>query len=1426
MNTMRPAIDSIRGFFHKLSAERPAVSSLLSVFAPRPSQPPSTRSHHVLLTLVELLILAAGVVAYCRGILDLGSTRGLPGAESEVFQALDWTLLHAVREDHVFPLWNPFLDTGMPFIADPMLHAYNPLVTIPVLAFGMPDGFKVALALSIFAAAAGMWYLGAALGMSRPVRIGCGLLFAFAGQPAARFFQGQYLFVFGFAWIPWAFAFLLQALRTRRRLYAGLAVVCLALVFFSGNVYYSIYVLLAGVVLVVAYLFHPTRTRPFLRVDVARLKVLALIGVVGFGLVAVQFLPLREFLPRISKSTEVHGSHTLFQVLLDYTSKDRSRPDAYSVLPASEEFYAYLGVGPLLAMLLAPLAWRRGDRRALAFFALLLGLVLLWIGLEYLPWGEWLAGTRLLGQVRHLLRILILGNLAIIVLGGLGLQAVYRWLGEHASGRRTVQAVLARGGQIGVAGFLAFTVFDVFTTNSPILQTQPRHEPAYAVTRWLRDDDPGDFLVLHDPHNAWQDALISNGLTFLNVWYHFDDIHAGVFGPSDHRVVARPHYQIQGSSMPPPADPLAERVYDRDNTSVYRLPGSLPMAFVVGDGSLIDLEHSLTRDEVLPLTPNFLGPNRADVIVDGHTEQVLVLLVTHYPGWQVRVDGIRRPLEDVSGFLATRVLPGVHEYAFTFRPTSFYLGLVISLAMLALVGVWLALDGPWRREDLIRARDSLRQDWQPIQAQWARLTAWLSARGLTRPAGELSPEPGLGEPAPGIRGAARRVMAWAGRLENALLLLSLGVYLAVRLIRLADFPIWFFADEAIQTLLASDFIRDGLRDFHGHLFPTYFLNVYGYNENLTVYVQVIPYLLFGKSVFVTRAVSVLVTAFGALAVGLILRHIFRARLSWAGILLLSCAPAWFLHSRTAFETTHMSSYYAWFLYCYLRYRTGSPRALYPALIFAAATFYTTGAGEIIIAATGLLLLLIDARYHWSQRRLVLRAIPLAVLLVLPYLRFRVQMGGEHTNLLRLFDSYWLRDLPLAEKLRTAIGYYTYAISPGYWFLPNTHDGTRHVMNGYGNLMLWTLPFTLAGVWLALRRIRRPEYRALLVPIVAVPLGGVVVDVGITRILPFVIPASLLAALAIDALATWISTRISRHAVALATFTALAGVNFLLLGDSLVNGPFWNRNYGMEIPWGGPQVFGAVEQWLEDEPDANFYVSPTWANGVDTLQQFFLPAGAPVGIANADRFTERRQPLTDQTILVLTAREYEQARMDPKLADVRVVKLIPYPDGSPGFYFVRMRYSDQADALFEQERQRRLMPVIDTLEVRGETLTIEHPLLDSGGVQHIFDGDPYTLARGYDANPMLLKITFGSPRPLTGIDITTGSMDFALTIRLFPADGRAPAAYSGTYRDLPDDPTVSMDFPGAPDAVSRIELEIQHLLEPGPAKIHLREIRFR
>jgi hypothetical protein len=216
----------------------------------------------------------------------------------------------------------------------------------------------------------------------------------------------------------------------------------------------------------------------------------------------------------------------------------------------------------------------------------------------------------------------------------------------------------------------------------------------------------------------------------------------------------------------------------------------------------------------------------------------------------------------------------------------------------------------------------------------------------------------------------------------------------------------------------------------------------------------------------------------------------------------------------------------------------------------------------------------------------------------------------------------------------------------------------------------------------------------------------------------------------------------------------------------------------------------------------------------------------VDIANADRFTEQRQDLTDNTVLVLTASEYEAVRTDPKFTDVRSEKMIPYPDGSPGFYFVRMRYSALADALVEQERLERQRPISETVEAGGERLTVEHPFLDSGTIQHMFDGDTYTLARGYEANPMILRITFDTPRPVHELVLTTGSMDIGLTVRLYPAGGGDPEVYSRDYPDLPDDPTVTLAFGQPPDLVERVDLEISQLGVVGPSKLHIREIEFK
>ncbi len=166
------------------------------------------------------------------------------------------------------------------------------------------------------------------------------------------------------------------------------------------------------------------------------------------------------------------------------------------------------------------------------------------------------------------------------------------------------------------------------------------------------------------------------------------------------------------------------------------------------------------------------------------------------------------------------------------------------------------------------------------------------------------------------------------------------VFLGTRLAGLAKFPIFFFCDEAILNVRAAEFLHDGLRDGVGHRFPIYFDNLGQFNMGGRVYTQILPLILFGRSIFVTRLTEVLVALSRMVAVNLILKQIVLVRFWWAGVLLLlSIAPSWFLHRRTAFGCSMAGSYYAWCLSFSLRYRYHRPRSLFPCLLFGALSFY-------------------------------------------------------------------------------------------------------------------------------------------------------------------------------------------------------------------------------------------------------------------------------------------------------------------------------------------------------------------------------------------------------------------------------------------------------------------------------------------------------
>lgn len=170
------------------------------------------------------------------------------------------------------------------------------------------------------------------------------------------------------------------------------------------------------------------------------------------------------------------------------------------------------------------------------------------------------------------------------------------------------------------------------------------------------------------------------------------------------------------------------------------------------------------------------------------------------------------------------------------------------------------------------------------------------------------------------------------------------VYLATRLVHLTDFPVYFFCDEAVNANLADELVGNRFRAWDGvfpdgTLFPPYFNNAGRIYPSITVYIHALTLTLFGKSVFVTRATSVLVSLLAVIAVGLALKVVFRSRFWWSAPLLLTVSPIWFLHSRTAFESVMMVSFHAYFIYGYLLYRCHSPAWAGAAVLAGAATFY-------------------------------------------------------------------------------------------------------------------------------------------------------------------------------------------------------------------------------------------------------------------------------------------------------------------------------------------------------------------------------------------------------------------------------------------------------------------------------------------------------
>lgn len=667
--------------------------------------------------------------------------------------------------------------------------------------------------------------------------------------------------------------------------------------------------------------------------------------------------------------------------------------------------------------------------------------------------------------------------------------------------------------------------------------------------------------------------------------------------------------------------------------------------------------------------------------------------------------------------------------------------------------------------------------------------------------------------------------------ETVLFSMALLLYLVSRLWGIDRFPIFFYSDEANNVLFGEQVFEQGFRGRDKELFPVYFeWDINRWAPVLPVYIHASTSLIFGKSIFVARATVATISLIGVLVISLLVKNFFSARLWWASALLMLTIPAWFLYTRTAFETVIATVFYACTLLFYLLYRYTSPKFLYGTLVAAAAAFYSYANLQIVSLLLLTLLIVSDIPYHLKHRHYWMRALLLVIVLAIPFIRHRLEHPTAIHDHLEAIQSYWTKPIPTSEKLLLYVKNYIRGLSPTYWFAANNGESNilpnQHML-GRGNLGAVMLPLMLIGIAVSLRKIKSPAHRAVLISALVVPTGAALDSIEIPRVLAFVVPSTILATLGLE----WLSDKLEK--IPYATKSAIVGITLSLLGlfmlvDSLVNGPTWYQDYGLNgKQYGVKQVFAeTIPGLLQNDPQAQVIMSTTWANRTPLLSRFFLSDDQQkrVIFGNVKDFLLEKRELNDEMIIGMTSPEYERARLSPVLEDMDIVSMIFNPSDTPAFYFARISYVDNVDAVFLAEQIERQKPVEATAEVGGQTIEVLHSRLSEGSAQHMFDGVFHTFVRGESANPFTIEIRYPQPIVLSGVKLTVGTMgDFTVTARLISSDPETARVYTQRYVDLQPDPTVELQFPDENEPTSTLQIEVKHNVFGIEAEIHIREV---
>lgn len=323
----------------------------------------------------------------------------------------------------IVALWNPFIFTGTPLLANFQSAQFSPTNFLYFL-FPQLTAWSLQIMLQPFLAALFLYLLLRQFDLSRLAAVAGGLFFAFAGFITIWMQWNGHSLVAAF--FPLIFYLSLKWLQSSRAIWGILISLSLALQFFSGYPQIILYEFLAiGLMILI---FEPFFLRNKLKTSLKKILGLAFFVTIGIGLASVQNLPAFELLSYSSRSVEIIDNAWAFfpwQAIITFLAPDYFGNHATGNYWGPADYTlttSYSGVVVIVLAILGLLAYFKINKGAK--FGLILILTSLAIALPN-PLSIVVKESGLLGlQAASAHRALILSNLGFAILAAFGVNAV------------------------------------------------------------------------------------------------------------------------------------------------------------------------------------------------------------------------------------------------------------------------------------------------------------------------------------------------------------------------------------------------------------------------------------------------------------------------------------------------------------------------------------------------------------------------------------------------------------------------------------------------------------------------------------------------------------------------------------------------------------------------------------------------------------------------------------------------------------------------------------------------------------------------------------------------------------------------------------------------------------------------------------------